>query len=124
MLWQSYQLEVSHHSKLSRNRKVSLTLCLTPVFALIAATDGGRMAMSLFGRAFKISVATLALIAVLFLGSFGGSDLFLFYFMFCVVFQSGNEIPARNEVDKLDLLRCFVAGGLYVIAALTLIPFQ
>jgi hypothetical protein len=97
------------------------------LFALLhfmVATDGGRIAITLFGRAFKISVATLAQIAILFLGSFGGSDLFLFYFMFCVLFQRGNEIPARNETDKLDLARCFVAGGLYVIAALTLIPFQ
>ena len=94
------------------------------VLDFIAATDGGRMAIVLFGRAFKISIATLALIAILFLGSFAGSDLFLFYFMFCVVFQRGNEIPSRNEVDKLDLPRCLVAGGLYVIAALTLIPFQ
>ena len=82
------------------------------------------MAIALFGRAFKITVATLALAAILFLGSLGGSDLFLFYFMFTVVFQRGNEIPSRNEVDKLDLTRCLVAGGLYIIAALTLIPFQ
>jgi hypothetical protein len=82
------------------------------------------MAVALFGRVFKISVATLALIGILFLGSFAGSDLFLFYFLFCVTFQRGNEIPARNEVDKLDLPRCFAAAAIYAVAALVLIPFQ
>jgi hypothetical protein len=78
---------------------LSLTI-ISPVFV---ATDGGRMAIALFGRVFKISVATLALIAILLLGSFGDSDLFLFYFMFVVFFQRGNEIPARNEIDKLGM---------------------
>ena len=115
-------------SKSSNNRyfmqyNLNLTVSFDFLF-LTTATDGGRMAIALFGRAFKISVATLALISILVLGFFGGSDLFLFYFMFSVIFQKGNEIPARNEVDKLDLTRCFVAGGLYVLAALTLIPFQ
>lgn len=53
-----------------------------------------------------------------------GSDLFLFYFAFCLAFQSGNEVPARDEVQKVDLTRVFVATGAYVVALLTLIPFQ
>jgi hypothetical protein len=78
----------------------------------------------LFGRVFKISVASLALFGLLIIGVFGGSDLFLFYFLFCVGFQRGNEIPARNEIDKLDLTRCFIAAAVYVVSALALVPFQ
>lgn len=53
-----------------------------------------------------------------------GSDLFLFYFAFCLAFQSGNEVPARNEVVKVDLTRVFLAIVVYMPVLLTLIPFQ
>lgn len=53
-----------------------------------------------------------------------GSDLFLFYFAFCLAFQSGNEVPSRNEVDSLDFSRVLAATVAYVLAALALVPFQ
>lgn len=92
-------------------------------FALFPATDGGRAAIALFGRAGKLSAGTFA-IFVLFVFGAMGSDLFLFYALFCLVYQTGNEIPARNEVDKLDLPRSFTAVALYVLAALSIVPFQ
>lgn len=89
----------------------------------IGTTDGGRMAMTLFGRASKILIGNIALFLTFFAG-FAGSDLFLFYFAFCIAFQAGNDVPARNEVDGVDFSRVLVATSTYVIAALALIPFQ
>ena len=88
-----------------------------------SATDGGRMAQTLFGRGAKLLVGNLFLLATLWIG-LGGSDLFLFYFAFCIAFQTGNEIPARNEVDDVDFSRIFVALSAYLLAALSLIPLQ
>lgn len=81
------------------------------------------MAQSLFGRGAKLVVGNVFLLATLVIG-IGGSDLFLFYFAFCAAFQTGNEIPARNEVDDADVSRIFVAVAAYLVAALALIPLQ
>ena len=80
------------------------------------------MALTLFGRVGKPVVGGIFFTILLFAGLFG-SDLFLFYFSFCLAFQAGNEVPARNEVDKLDIPRVFLATVTYVVAALALIPF-
>jgi hypothetical protein len=53
-----------------------------------------------------------------------GSDLFLFYFGFITLFQTGNEIAAKNEVDKVDFSRVIMAIAAYVLMVLTLTPFQ
>lgn len=92
------------------------------VFCL-TATDGGRVGLSLFGRGGKQVVGNLFLIALFTVGILG-SDLFLFYFAFCTAFQTGNEIPSRNEVDKVGFDRILVATAAYVLALLSLIPFQ
>ena len=55
------------------------------------ATDGGRIAMTMFGRPAKLVVGNLFMASLLFIG-FAGSDLFLFYFAFVIAFQTGNEI--------------------------------
>jgi len=94
-------------------------LALLPV----GTTDGGRLTMALFDRAEKMSIGTLTLSALLFAGLFG-SDLFLFYYSFCLAFQTGNEVPARNEQDSVDFSRIFVALVCYGVAILTLVPFQ
>lgn len=85
------------------------------------ATDGGRMALVLFGRGVKLVSGQLFRVVLFFLGLFG-SDLFLFYFSFVIFFQNGNEIPSRNEVDELDYGRVLVATAAGVLTALTLIP--
>ncbi|VEU38817.1 unnamed protein product [Pseudo-nitzschia multistriata] len=89
----------------------------------IGTTDGGRLTMALFDRAEKMSIGTLTLMALLWAGLFG-SDLFLFYFSFCLAFQTGNEIPARNEQDPVDFSRVIVAVVCYGLAILTLVPVQ
>jgi membrane-associated protease RseP (regulator of RpoE activity) len=89
----------------------------------IGTTDGGRMGLALFGRGAKLVVGNVALAALFFVG-LGGADLFLFYFAFCIACQAGNEIPARNEYDKVGFSRVGVATFTYVLALLSLIPFQ
>lgn len=79
--------------------------------------------MALFGRNAKILIGSIFAFATLVVGLVG-SDLFLFYFAFFTAFQTGNEIPSRNEVDKVDLPRVFLATAIYVLAALALVPFQ
>mgnify|MGYP000316899097 CR=1 FL=1 len=89
----------------------------------IGTTDGGRVALSMFGREVKAAIGNIFLFAIFLFGVLG-SDLFLFYFSFIIAFQTGNEIPARNEVDSISFSRVLLATGATVLAALTLIPFQ
>lgn len=71
----------------------------------------------------KPAIGNLFLVAVFLVGVLG-SDLFLFYFSFLIAFQTGNEIPARNEVDNVSFSRVLLATASTVLALLTLIPFQ
>jgi hypothetical protein len=87
------------------------------------ATDGGRMALTLFGRGPKLVVGNIFLFATL-LAGLTGSDLFLFYFSFVIAFQTGNEIPARNEVEEVGFSRIILATTAWSLAFLTLVPFQ
>jgi hypothetical protein len=79
--------------------------------------------MALFGRESKLGVGSNCLFILLLYGLFG-SDLFLFYFSFVLAFQTGNEVPARNEVDEVDFSRGIVAIIAYGLAILSLVPFQ
>lgn len=94
-----------------------------PSLISLLATDGGRVALALFGRATKLAIGQVSLIALLLLGILG-SDLFLFYYAFIIAFQTGNEVPARNEVDKVDIPRAAVAGSSLILAILALVPFS
>jgi len=76
----------------------------------------------LFGRGGKQGIG-LIFFSILLIAGLIGSDLFLFYFSFCIAFQAGNEVPARNEVDKLDIPRVFLGTAAWVFCALALIPF-
>ena len=81
------------------------------------------MGLALFGRGAKQIIGNLFLFALLFTGVLA-SDLFLFYFAFVIAFQTGNEIPARNEVDDISFARVIVATLAYGVAFLSLVPFQ
>jgi len=89
----------------------------------IGTSDGGRLTMALFDRAEKMSIGTLTLAVLLYAGLFG-SDMFLFYFSFCLAFQTGNEVPSRNEQDSVDFSRVIVAIVCYGLVILTLVPIQ
>lgn len=79
--------------------------------------------MALFDRGDKNGIGSFTLLALLYFGLFG-SDLFLFYFSFVIAFQTGNEVPARNEVDPVSFSRVIVATIAYVVAFLSLCPFK
>ena len=81
------------------------------------------MAQSLFGRGAKLIVGNFFMFALLVAGLLG-SDLFLFYFAFVSAFQTGNEIPSRNEADAMDISRVIIAVVSYALAFLVLVPFQ
>lgn len=81
------------------------------------------MALALFGRNTKSVIGYLTM-ASLFLTGVFGSDLFLFYFAFIIAFQTGNEIPARNEFDDIEVSRSIIGGLGFALAFLTLIPVQ
>jgi hypothetical protein len=122
---------------------------LTLIFPIKIATDGGRVAIALFGRGTKLVIGQIFLTALLLVGLVG-SDLFLFYFSFLseyfeglrrqlmflkrfshqvfpintVAFQTGNEIPSRNEVDDISFSRVLVSVASFSLAFLVLVPFQ
>eukprot|EP00558_Chaetoceros_sp_UNC1202_P010192 CAMPEP_0197245732 /NCGR_PEP_ID=MMETSP1429-20130617/10430_1 /TAXON_ID=49237 /ORGANISM="Chaetoceros sp., Strain UNC1202" /LENGTH=273 /DNA_ID=CAMNT_0042706281 /DNA_START=105 /DNA_END=926 /DNA_ORIENTATION=+ len=87
----------------------------------VGRTDGGRIALTLFGRTGTQLVSLIAFIAM-FIQGVMGSDLLLFYFSFVIFFQSELEVPQRNEVDDMDFSRVLVATVTGVLVLLTLIP--
>lgn len=87
----------------------------------VGRTDGGRMALTLFGRSGTQLVSFLTFVGMFILG-LTGSDLLLFFFSFVVFFQSELEIPQRNEVDDMDFSRVLLATATGVLVLLTLIP--
>lgn len=87
----------------------------------VGRTDGGRMALTLFGRSGTQLVSFLTFVAM-FIQGLMGSDLLLFFFSFVVFFQSELEIPQRNEVDDMDFSRVLLATATGVLVLLTLIP--
>ena len=87
----------------------------------VGRTDGGRMALTLFGRSGTQLVSFLTFVGMFILGV-TGSDLLLFFFSFVVFFQSELEIPQRNEVDDMDFSRVLLATATGVLVLLTLIP--
>jgi len=89
----------------------------------IGTTDGGRIALTLFGRGLKLVIGQVFLLLMFILG-LSGSDLFLFYFSFIVFFQNGNEIPAKNEYDEISYARVLLATGMGVVTLLSLIPMS
>jgi hypothetical protein len=81
------------------------------------------MAIALFGRSSKTALGYFTMFALLVAGVLG-SDLFLFYFAFVIAFQSGNEVPARNEFDGVETSKVVLGALAYALAFLTLLPFQ
>jgi len=90
----------------------------------IGNTDGGRICVTFFGRSFSRVVHGTALFALVLAGFFGAdqTNIFLVYAIFCQIWQSGIEIPCRNEVNELDSVRGIVAIAASLIVMLTLCP--
>ena len=100
---------------------VSRILSNVSLLNTLTGTDGGRIALTLFGRSGTQFVSLITFIAM-FIQGVMGSDLLLFFFSFVIFFQSELEIPQRNEVDDMDFSRVLLATVTGVLVLLTLIP--
>jgi len=87
----------------------------------VGRIDGGRIAMTLFGRSGAQVVSILGYLLILFEGLMG-SDLLLSFFTYVIFFQSELEIAQRNEVDDMDFSRVLLATATGMLVLLTLIP--
>jgi len=83
-------------------------------------TDGGRIALALFGRNLTKLINGLTLITLFIAGL--GSDLFLFQFLFVFLFQGEPEIPLRNELENVGPLRVLLSLATITFVIMTLVP--
>lgn len=107
--------------------------CMSVMFSSVAHvfvslspvdTDGGRMALTIFGRRGFFLVKAFSVLAICAAGLFGldNSEILLLYALFVVLWQRELESPALNEVDDLDTVRGLSAFPIAVLVALTLLP--
>jgi hypothetical protein len=89
-------------------------------------TDGGRIALAMFGRrgAYIVKVFTTALLCLAGLVGLDKAGFLLTYVLFAVVWQRELEAPAQNEVEELDFLRGATGIGMAILVALVLLPIQ
>ena len=101
---------------------VSNALNLLP----IGNTDGGRIALSVFGRSFAKFVRGATLIVLVGAGFFGGDEanLLLFYAVFAQIWQREPEIPCKNEVDGVSDGRAIVAFITLFLVGLAVVPLS
>jgi hypothetical protein len=87
-------------------------------------TDGGRIAVTMFGRSGALLVKTFTTIALCVAGLVGFDDagVLLNYVLLVVLWQSELEAPARNEVEELDVVRGCTAIVAAVLVVLILWP--
>ena len=87
-------------------------------------TDGGRIAVTMFGRrgAFVVKLFTTLLLCLMGIFGLDDTNLFLVYVLFATIWQRELESPARNEVDELDFPRGLVGIGAALLVGLVLIP--
>merc|ERR1712165_641970 len=87
----------------------------------IGNTDGGRVALSLFGRSISRVVRT-GTIGLIVISSFFGGDtmnILLFYTIFAQIWQRESEITSKNEIENVDDIRAVVAFVTGLLVALT-----
>ncbi len=87
-------------------------------------TDGGRVALSLFGRSISRVVRT-GTIGLIVISSFFGGDnmnILLFYTIYAQIWQRESEIPSKNEIENVDDIRAITAFVTGLLVALTVIP--
>lgn len=101
---------------------LSNSLALLP----LGNTDGGRIAVAMFGRrgAYIVKSCTTVLLCVIGLFGFDQSRLFLVYVIFTQFWQRELETPAINEVEELDFLRGAIGIVTALVVALALVPMQ
>lgn len=87
-------------------------------------TDGGRIAVAMFGRrgAYIVKAFTTVILCAIGLFGFDTSSVLLIYIFFAQVWQRELETPATNEVDELDFPRGALGIVTALVVALSLIP--
>jgi hypothetical protein len=101
----------------------NLQMCQT---LLCSDTDGGRIAVAMFGRrgAFVVKLFTSLLLCVAGLVGLDQVNILLIYVLYASIWQRELETPMRNEVDELDFLRGSVGIAVAAVVGLTLIPMS
>ena len=102
---------------------------LTELFlfnSYLTDTDGGRIAISMFGRRGTFIVRTLVAAMLCSAGLFGLDDsgILLNYIVVVFLFQDEIETPARNEVEELDFGRGCFGIGMAALVFMILLPMQ
>ena len=99
---------------------LSNALALLP----LGNTDGGRIAMTMFGRRGAYLVRTFTTLLLCAAGIFGLDEprIFLTYVLFVMLWQRDLEAPVLNEADDLDFFRGLVGIGGSILVALALLP--
>jgi len=89
-------------------------------------TDGGRIAIALFGRrgAFIIKFFTGILLCVAGILEVDESGILLTYSLYTFIWQRELEAPCRNEVEELDFGRAILGIATAVLVGLSLVPLQ
>lgn len=86
-------------------------------------TNGGRMSMSIFGRAGQTVLGSLTWIVILVLSFFQDNvDVLIGGWLVYFIVQNDMEIPCRDEVEEVDIPRVFAAIVLWFVAVLALTP--
>jgi len=89
-------------------------------------TDGGRIALAMFGRrgAFIVKFFTGILLCTLGILGFDESSVLLTYSLYSFIWQRELEAPARNEVEELDVPRASLAIASALLVTVALVPLQ
>ncbi len=90
----------------------------------IGRLDGGRAAMSAFGRRSASLISLLSLLVLAFYSFNGLSGIIMFWGALIVLTQQRvADIPARNEVSGISGSRVALYNTLFILSILTLMPF-
>jgi hypothetical protein len=90
----------------------------------IGRLDGGRAAMSAFGRRSASLISLISLLVLAFYSFNGLSGIIIFWGALIVLTQQRvADIPARNEVTGISGSRVAIYNTLFILSILTLMPF-
>lgn len=90
----------------------------------IGRLDGGRAAMSAFGRRSASLISLISLLVLAFYSFNGLSGIIIFWGALIVLTQQRvADIPARNEVTGISGSRVALYNTLFILSILTLMPF-
>ncbi|CAM9203970.1 unnamed protein product [Scytosiphon promiscuus] len=89
----------------------------------IGSLDGGRIAMSAFGRKAGGVLGTVTLLLQAISSVFNNYSLQLFWGLLVILFQRGQDLPAKDELTEVGDGRIVTTGLLLFFSLITLIPF-